>query len=495
MSPRFSFAVIVVLMVVVNTRSQSQLTCDGETTRTCDQCVALLELGSTCSFCKSDGRCVGRFDASTTCPGGFTTNATGCRSSSTVTAPTLRPTPPASRPSLLTHCPTYRGGCDRPADFCAQKGEYLACATSSDQCHNFNFLSTQFDASCPQVKCTCTPVANPCLPDGSQVATQCTLPVDDCARCSTCECQLRCCTSACIAMGYGVADGKCDAQDNKPLVGCTCRPKGAAEPTTTAAQSPTPGPIGACSPGASGCVCKQGQCDVANANCVDGLCLVLGCVEGEVGCPFRSDNTCSDDLACRNNKCVFANPCAVPGNLGCQCAGSGTCKSANPAVASCDAASKVCINVRQFTCSLGDPGCWCRTDDTCGAQQQQCVDVARRGRKSCVFKGLAIPAPIAPTPPRIVPECAANQLRNRAATRCGVDPADCEADQAQLACVAQVYAKCEEFLKFDKCNSAHAISGSCLVMCPMTSSSSSTMQNTIAVQLTIIAFLKTYGFF
>lgn len=360
------------------------------------------------------------------------------------------------------------------------QGGYLTCTTSTDQCHNLNALSAQFDAHCPQIKCDCTSVTNPCLPDGAEVATQCTRTVDNCASCSTCECELQCCTSECIRLGYGAAKGQCNAPGDK-ISDCVC----SAQPTVP---SPSPGPVGACSPGASGCACKQGQCDTTDATCVGGSCLVLGCVVGEVGCPCLSDNTCLGDLACRNNKCVFANPCAAPGNLGCQCTSTRTCSAGSGA--SCDATSRVCLNMRQFTCNVGDFGCWCRADGTCAGANAECVEVNRQGRKSCVFKGVTNSVPTAPTPPRIVPKCAVNQLRNRAATRCGVDPADCEANQPQLTCVAQVYALCEEFLQFEKCNSAHAIAGSCLAKCATSSASSTrsqSMQNVIVIIAIFVA--------
>jgi hypothetical protein len=46
--------VMALAMTMIVRAQQPELLCDGETTRTCEECVALVELGTHCNFCKFD---------------------------------------------------------------------------------------------------------------------------------------------------------------------------------------------------------------------------------------------------------------------------------------------------------------------------------------------------------------------------------------------------------------------------------------------------------
>jgi hypothetical protein len=138
------------------------------------------------------------------------------------------------RPTFANICFEYRAGCDSPADFCAYKAKYMACATRSDRCGDYNVLSVQFDSKCPAIKCQCSSVPNSCLADGSQVAVQCTAPGqvqimgDNCSQCKDCECEKRCCTSTCTGKSMGVATFTCDENNGVTKPSCKCGGKSGA---------------------------------------------------------------------------------------------------------------------------------------------------------------------------------------------------------------------------------------------------------------------------
>lgn len=153
---------------------------------------------------------------------------------------------------------------------------------------------------------------------------------------------------------------------------------------------PTLAPGAACTPGTSGCVCQlMNKCDVTEATCDDGICLVRGCVKGEAGCPCLPDNTCIGvGRECRGGQCVFPGQCPMPGlEPGCQCTAAAACVGTSASPLKCLEASDVCLQVRQYTCVAGDPGCWCKSDQTCSSDDTICVDKGF-GRKNCVYKVL-----------------------------------------------------------------------------------------------------------
>lgn len=335
----------------------AELVCDGETSRTCEECVALTEGVGKCNFCKSDNRCQGNLDltSSFACAGGYTTDVAGCSMTpvpppepycdgevttcsvctsksefflgkcnwcpdtgkcngnidlsnvngacasgykgscdDVTTDPNFKfnceqcpgncntgcvkthsnglifclrgelqiingmcmtnasatgccapgqpgdtPMPVRSgplRPTFANICFEYRAGCDSPADFCAYKAKYMACATRSDRCGDYNVLSDQFDKKCPAIKCQCSSVPNSCLSDGSQVAVQCTAPGqvqimgDNCGQCKDCECEKRCCSTTCTgkSMEIDVAKFVCNANNDITMAECKCKKSGAA---------------------------------------------------------------------------------------------------------------------------------------------------------------------------------------------------------------------------------------------------------------------------
>jgi hypothetical protein len=174
-------------------------------------------------------------------------------------------------------------------------------------------------------------------------------------------------------------------------------PRPGTTPPTTVGNGPVGGspagtlaPGAACTPGASGCVCKlMNKCDVTEATCDDGICLVRGCVKGEAGCPCLADSTCIGvGRECRGGQCVFPSQCPMPGlEPGCQCTAAGACVGTSASPLKCLMASDVCLQVRQYTCNAGEPGCWCKSDQTCASDDTICVDKGF-GRKNCVFKVL-----------------------------------------------------------------------------------------------------------
>jgi hypothetical protein len=257
--------------------------CDGEVT-TCQQCASKSEffLGK-CNWCPDDGKCWGNTDGAVgglgggeckskltdqcssvtvdpnykfdcaqcercnlacqqTYSNGLTfclrgelqiiggqcktdKDANGCCAADT----TPQPPPPAGtlRSAFSSICFEYSGGCTNALDFCSYKARYLSCATGSDRCSDYNSISTMYDNRCPQIKCQCSAVPNPCLPMGERVTVTCSVsgaaPMDNCSACKDCSCEQRCCTTKCSMMdGKVVQPFKCDQNNGVTKADCKC---------------------------------------------------------------------------------------------------------------------------------------------------------------------------------------------------------------------------------------------------------------------------------
>lgn len=144
---------------------------------------------------------------------------------------------------------------------------------------------------------------------------------------------------------------------------------------------------GACPHGASGCKCKLGnQCDDTLATCESDVCLIRGCVVGEVGCACLAGGMCGNStLSCEKGFCKSSGTCATAGlAAGCQCTMASTCATGSTIQLRC-VQDSFCVNVRQYTCPLGTPGCWCADGDKCTDTETTCENRGI-GRKSCIYK-------------------------------------------------------------------------------------------------------------
>jgi hypothetical protein len=127
----------------------TELVCDGETTRTCEECVALTEgIGTRCNFCKADKRCQGDLDVSTSfsCTGGYTTDAAGCSA-------TPAPAPEPYCDGEVTTCAV----CTSKSEFGLGKCNWCA---DTGKCQG-NVDLSNFNGACPSgFKGTCNDVTS-----------------------------------------------------------------------------------------------------------------------------------------------------------------------------------------------------------------------------------------------------------------------------------------------------------------------------------------------
>jgi hypothetical protein len=193
--------------------------------------------------------------------------------------------------------------------------------------------------------------------------SQCDVPL-------TCNSLNYCVQPACPAGDAGCAaqsDGSC----NDPALGAV---GGFCQYTST------------CTPGALGCTCgSAASCATANAQCLDGLCIVsqMGiCASGEAGCPCSSDGSCTGGTACDSlsGMCLFES-CTL-GAPGCTCsvvAGSPPCAPDFTCTAG------ACV---QTSCAAGGAGCACLPNRQCGVQGYTCVDLSDGTQNACVGEQL-----------------------------------------------------------------------------------------------------------
>jgi hypothetical protein len=184
-----------------------------------------------------------------------------------------------------------------------------------------------------------------------------------------------------------------------------------------------------------------------------------------MACATRSDR-CGDfkslsalfDSKCPAIKCQCSsviNSCPADGSqVAVQCTSPGTADSCAQC-ADCECERRCCTS-KCITNSMAVGFVECEANNDLTAADCRCG-----GNASGTMLAFFTPAP--KTMRSVV--CAANQLRNRAAMQCGVDTSDCDATGVQHACVASIYAGCEEFLAHDKCNGARPIAASCLAVC------------------------------
>jgi hypothetical protein len=138
-----------------------------------------------------------------------------------------------------------------------------------------------------------------------------------------------------------------------------------------------------CTPGALGCTCgSAASCVTANAQCLDGLCIVsqMGiCASGEAGCSCNSDGSCTGGTSCDSlsGMCLFES-CAL-GAPGCTCS---VVAGSPPCAAGFTCTAGACV---QTTCAAGGAGCACLPNRQCGVQGYTCVDLTRDGTlNACV---------------------------------------------------------------------------------------------------------------
>ncbi len=135
-------------------------------------------------------------------------------------------------------------------------------------------------------------------------------------------------------------------------------------------ETPEPGADAAvCDPGTLDCPCDDGACD-GDLVCLADTCQPDPCPAGTEGCACFADDACDGDLLCADGTCE-APPVCPEGSVGCPC-DAGACADAD---AACDAETDTC---QRIGCPMGEPGCGCGPQQTCGTEADgaplSCVD-------------------------------------------------------------------------------------------------------------------------